>query len=54
MDIRAGLSGSTYVAHLSHDGLLFLTEVVLVVFRNLLVQVLMDLQHLMDIEINVC
>lgn len=35
-----------HVAHLSHDGLLLLTEIVLVVFRNLFVQVLMDLQHL--------
>lgn len=37
----------TYVAHLSHDGLLLLAEVVLVVLGNLLVQVLVDLQHLM-------
>lgn len=37
----------TYVAHLSHNGLLFLTEIVLVVLGNLLVQVLVDLQHLM-------
>lgn len=44
----------TYVAHLPHDGFLFLTEVVLIVLRNLLVQVLMDFEHLMaDAVINV-
>lgn len=38
--------GETYVAHLSHDGLLLLTEIVLVVLRSLLVQVLVHLQNL--------
>lgn len=38
--------GGPYVAHLSHDGLLLLAEVVLVVLGHLLVQVLVHLQDL--------
>lgn len=38
--------GDTYVAHLSHDGLLLLTEIVLVVLWSLLVQILVHLQDL--------
>lgn len=38
--------GAAYVAHLSHDGLLLLAEVVLVVLGDLLVQVLVHLQDL--------
>ena len=38
--------GLTHVAHLSHDGLLLLAQIVLVVFWKLLVQVLMNFQHL--------
>lgn len=36
----------SYVTHLPDDGLLLLTEVLVVVFRDLLLQVLMDLQYL--------
>lgn len=43
-------SGAAYVAHLSHDGLLLLAEVVLVVLGNLLVQVLVHLQDLSSRE----
>lgn len=39
-------SAAAYVAHLSHDGLLLLAEVVLVVLGKLLVQVLVHLQDL--------
>lgn len=42
--------GGPYVAHLSHDGLLFLAEVVLVVLGDLLVQVLVHLQDLSGTE----
>lgn len=41
---------AAYIAHLSHDGLLLLAEVVLVVLGDLLVQVLVHLQDLSDNE----
>lgn len=46
-----GSEGYTYVAHLPHDGLLLLAQIVLVVLWELLVQVLVHLQNLAgDIE----
>lgn len=41
-----GKTCGTHVAHLPHDGLLLLAEIVFIVLQSLLVQVLMDLQHL--------
>ena len=38
--------GLTHITHLLHDGLLLLAQIVLVVFWKLLVQVLMNFQHL--------
>lgn len=38
----------TYVAHLPHDGLLLLAEVLLVVFWKLLVQIFVNLKDLVN------